>query len=382
MGFFGKKEGGSNDYFKKLYDKNQKAMNNPHQLNQQQYNPQQQQFNQQQFNPQQQFIPQQQQYYTQINQQPQFQPSPNPYLVQNPNSNSSYAVDPFQQAYQTFPSGENKQNLSQTQLQPSNYPSNPQYQFSPPNYIQQSFHQPKHNEIYPSSSVSQPQNYVPVPHIYADFPPEKILSLVSIAENSTTNWRSTINYIEDINDGRGYTISIVGFCTGTGDFIQVVERIKLYAPNHPLVKFLPALSCLNGSDSHKGIEDLPNVIKSLQGDEIYEKSVFEIAKKLYWDRAIEFSRRHGLKSLLSQYVVYDSVLNFGELDEFESIYGQHEYEFMCKFLDKKQELIERDGSFGDKKDNRVVMQRSILMSGNMDLISPMRVQCYGDWFDL
>lgn len=30
-----------------------------------------------------------------------------------------------------------------------------------------------------------------------------ILSLVSIAENSTTDWKSNYTYIEDISDGRG-----------------------------------------------------------------------------------------------------------------------------------------------------------------------------------
>jgi len=42
------------------------------------------------------------------------------------------------------------------------------------------------------------------------------MRLVSSAENSTLEWKENYKYIEDIEDGRGYTAGIIGFCSGTG----------------------------------------------------------------------------------------------------------------------------------------------------------------------
>jgi hypothetical protein len=53
-------------------------------------------------------------------------------------------------------------------------------------------------------------------------PSDKILSLVAIAENSSTEWAKQINYIEDIKDG--FTISIVGFCKGPGTSYKLFKE--------------------------------------------------------------------------------------------------------------------------------------------------------------
>ena len=49
------------------------------------------------------------------------------------------------------------------------------------------------------------------------------MQLVSSAENSSLDWRAQYSYIEDIGDGRGYTAGIIGFCSGTGDMLELVE---------------------------------------------------------------------------------------------------------------------------------------------------------------
>src|SRR6185437_9800653 len=50
----------------------------------------------------------------------------------------------------------------------------------------------------------------------------RIEQLTTVFENSTTTFR--YDYVEDLGDGRGYTAGRVGFCTGTGDLLDVVER--------------------------------------------------------------------------------------------------------------------------------------------------------------
>lgn len=53
---------------------------------------------------------------------------------------------------------------------------------------------------------------------------EIAMRLVSSAENSSLDWKAQYQYIEDINDGRGYTAGIIGFCSGTGDMLELVQN--------------------------------------------------------------------------------------------------------------------------------------------------------------
>ena len=65
------------------------------------------------------------------------------------------------------------------------------------------------------------------------------MQLLSSAENSSLDWRAQYRYIEDIGDGRGYTGGIVGFCSGTGDMLNVVQRYARQTPGN-LARPVPA----------------------------------------------------------------------------------------------------------------------------------------------
>ena len=211
-------------------------------------------------------------------------------------------------------------------------------------------------------------------------PIDIILKLVSIAENSSTNWKKQINYIEDIKDGRGYTISIVGFCTGTGDFIQVLREIQKLDNNHVLVKFIPLVEKVDGSDSVKGLESLPSVMNSIGiNNTIFNQAMWNIIYKLYWGPALDFCSKKKINSQLSHYIAYDTILNFGNLNDFKNIIDTNETSFLTKFLIIKQQKI-KDGNYGNSKNNRVDMQKFILSTKNFNLNKPIKVSCYGDDF--
>ena len=89
------------------------------------------------------------------------------------------------------------------------------------------------------------------------------------------------------------------------------------------------------SSSHEGLEDLPRTIVQLKGDVVWKKSVFAIVKELYWGPALEFCKRHNLISKFAQSLAYDTILNFGNLKDFENIKNQNETEFLEKFLEIK-----------------------------------------------
>src|SRR3954453_12593969 len=78
---------------------------------------------------------------------------------------------------------------------------------------------------------------------------EIAMKLVSSAENSSLDWRAQYKYIEDIHDGRGYTAGIIGFCSGTSDMLELVRDYARKRPHSALVRFLPALRRVDGTDS-------------------------------------------------------------------------------------------------------------------------------------
>jgi chitosanase len=213
---------------------------------------------------------------------------------------------------------------------------------------------------------------------------DTILSLVSIAENSSIDWSAQYKYCEDIGDRRGFTLNLCGFCTGTHDFLWLVQNLQTFSPNHPLITLLPALKAIDGTPSHKGIENLPNIIQSLQGQDLFDyiTATWNAIRYFYWDPAIEYCKKYNLQSALAKYIAYDTILNFGEWTNLENIKADNEKDFLTKFLDLKQKIIENDPSLGDATNNRVDMQKKLLSDGNMELTLPMTVSCYGDVFNI
>jgi chitosanase len=83
---------------------------------------------------------------------------------------------------------------------------------------------------------------------------ESAMELVSSAENSSLNWRAQYKHLEDIGEARGYTAGIIGFCSGTGDMLDLVNLYVQRKPGSVLAKYVPALEGVKGSDSHAGLD--------------------------------------------------------------------------------------------------------------------------------
>jgi len=220
-----------------------------------------------------------------------------------------------------------------------------------------------------------------------DTPSNVILELVSIAEYSSPDWKSTVNIIDNLMDGRGYTIGLVGFCTGTGDFLEVLKFLQTFSPLHLLVTFIPIIEGILASgnpSSVVGLEKLPSVMRRVgKNDKNFLKACWYVIKKLYWKPTLVFCDKFGLKTELARYIVYDTILNFGNLVDFDSMIVEHEEKvFLKKFLVLKQKVIENDETLGDTDNNRVEMQRRLLARENFGLVKPMTVYCYQEKFFL
>jgi hypothetical protein len=76
---------------------------------------------------------------------------------------------------------------------------------------------------------------------------EIAMELVSSAENSRLDWRGAFGYIEDIGDGRGYTVGLIGFCSGPSTCWRARPR-----GDRPEGQALPLVSRLRKADLGRG----------------------------------------------------------------------------------------------------------------------------------
>ncbi|MBW0566293.1 hypothetical protein O181_106008 [Austropuccinia psidii MF-1] len=219
-----------------------------------------------------------------------------------------------------------------------------------------------------------------------------IMSLVSIAENSTTKWWENYNYCEDINDGRGMTVSLVGFCSGTGDLLWVFENLKRSSPGHPLKKYVSRLEKLNGTTSTKGLHKLADDLR-LYGDLDWKQAVWAGIIHFYWEPAMKFSRLIGLQYPITKGFLFDIALNHGG-DQMSQMAkkvvvctpkrGGDEKMWLSELIQVRKNIIQTiDPSTNFGQTDRCQMWNDLLESGNITLDMPIKnIMCYGDQFDI
>src|SRR5687767_12117945 len=137
------------------------------------------------------------------------------------------------------------------------------------------------------------------------------MQIVSSAENSSLDWRAQYAYIEDIGDGRGYTAGIIGFCSGTGDMLDLVELYTERKPDNALAKYLPALRRVNGSSSHAGLDpNYPRDWRTAAGDSAFQKAQDDTRDAQYFNPAVSQAKADGLRAL-GQFIYYDAIVMHG-----------------------------------------------------------------------
>ncbi|MEW1720224.1 chitosanase [Streptomyces sp. NPDC093109] len=224
------------------------------------------------------------------------------------------------------------------------------------------------------------------------------MRLVSSAENSSLDWRAQYGYIEDIGDGRGYTAGIVGFCTGCGDLLHVVERYTKARPDNALAPFLPALRAVEGSDSHEGLGSAFTAAWKKAAEDIALRAAQDAERdRIYFTPAVSRARADGLGAL-GQFIYYDAYVMHGYGDAKDSIgfrtirenalrkakspeRGGDETEYLDAFLDARVAAMRREPSH--KNTSRIdTEQRVFLDRGNLDLDPPLDWKTYGDSYHI
>jgi len=221
---------------------------------------------------------------------------------------------------------------------------------------------------------------------------EVAMELVSAAENSSLDWRAQYAYIEDIGDGRGYTAGIIGFCSGTGDMLELVEAYTATKPGNVLAKYLPALRSVNNSDSHAGLD--PNFTrdwKTAATDPVFQAAQDAERDRVYFNPSVADGKSDGVRAL-GQFIYYDAAVMHG-YDGMRSIraraltrarppaQGGNEATWLNAFLDERVVEMRKEEAHSDT--SRVdTEQRVFLNNSNFDLNTPLTFAVYGDQYTI
>ncbi|MFF2511250.1 chitosanase [Streptomyces sp. NPDC058086] len=225
---------------------------------------------------------------------------------------------------------------------------------------------------------------------------EIAMKLVSSAENSSLDWKAQYKYIEDIGDGRGYTAGIIGFCSGTGDMLDLVELYTRRKPGNVLAKYLPALRKVNGGDSHQGLDPgFPADWRKAAQDTAFQQAQNDERDRVYFNPAVAQGKTDGI-GVLGQFTYYDAIVmhgDGGDSTSFSNIrrralakakppaQGGDEVTYLNAFLDARVWAMKQEEAHSDT--TRVdTEQRVFLQKRNLNLDPPLSWKVYGDSYHI
>jgi chitosanase len=223
-----------------------------------------------------------------------------------------------------------------------------------------------------------------------------VYAFVSSAENSSIDYQNQYAYIEDIQDGRGYTAGIIGFTSGTGDLLEVInEYRKLKPDNNMLEPYIETLEAVNGTDSHEGlgksfVEDWRQVGQTTEMTQAQDN----IVDNMYLNPAVAFAEKDHL-SLLGQYIYYDALVVHGPGEDPDSFNGirkealqnsnapskaGNEADYLKAFLKARTKIMLKEEAHEDL--SRIRFQEQLIDERNYELELPISWEMYGVAFRL
>jgi chitosanase len=227
--------------------------------------------------------------------------------------------------------------------------------------------------------------------------------LISLFENSTPVLQYA--YVQNLQDGRGFTAGRAGFTTATGDLLDVVQRYTAQEHRNPLRKYLPRLRPLarQGSDSTAGLGGFVRAWKRAAGDPVFRAVQDQVVDDTYYNPAVLRWQGLGLHSALSLVVLYDTIIQQGEGDDPDGLpaviaratalaggspaTGVDEGAWLTAFLQVRRETLlnahdPATRAAWRQSVGRVDVLAGIAAGGNYDFHGPLAVTVYGDAFVL
>lgn len=216
-------------------------------------------------------------------------------------------------------------------------------------------------------------------------------AVISIFENDTPVVQ--YGYVENLHDGRGYTLGRAGFTTATGDALDVVEAFTVRRPANPLARFLPALRRLAAteSDDVSVLVGFDAVWRGLAGDPDFDAAQDSVTDRLYYRPAMAYADDLGLKTALGRFVLYDAIVQHGDGDDPDGLSAMidradlgdgaplDEARWIARFLAVRMRTLRHAtdpstrAAWAESTD-RVRVQMRWLADGRYDLAGPLPVE--------
>jgi chitosanase len=214
-----------------------------------------------------------------------------------------------------------------------------------------------------------------------------------VAEELTSIWENDTPvldyaYSENIGDGRGYTSGRAGFCTGTGDAIQVVACYDDAVPGNAMAKYMPGLQTIDaryqatGDDQASTAEldsigNWPADWAASAADPAFRVCQDKIVDRLYYGPAMQAADKYGIQSALAKAAIYDMWINQGDDTLIKkanaALAGRtfSEDEWLAQFLIARRDLMWADATWKQAVD-RVAGYEKQRRAGNWDLSLSIR----------
>lgn len=215
---------------------------------------------------------------------------------------------------------------------------------------------------------------------------DTILRLICLPENGVQEWWKQYNYIEKLGDGRGFTCTIFGACSGTGDLYMVFEELAKIDPTHPLLKYKEPLKKCKG-ENVTGVTGLLKDLPAIGDDEKWQTAVWRVYINLYWTFASTFASKRTnrpgpvIRSALGRGFMVDTAINHGaDIGSFDKIVKRmkrpdatNEDEWLVDFMTTRRDMLKSGFEHLDtsKSGDRCELWRRLLEQKNYDLKRPI-----------
>ncbi len=121
-------------------------------------------------------------------------------------------------------------------------------------------------------------------------------------------------YIENLNDGCGFTAGWIGFCTQTGDMLALVKQYNQVSPGNVLAKYTDTLQQLadSGSDDTSQLGSaFMSDWKSAARDSTFVQLQLQVGHDQYLTPAENMAAQQGVQSNLGLENFFDTALMMG-----------------------------------------------------------------------
>jgi chitosanase len=237
-----------------------------------------------------------------------------------------------------------------------------------------------------------PSEGMPMPQTSASKPDADLVRRIKAISNvfEVGGTEPDYAYVENLGDGRGYTVTQYGFCTYNSEVSQVIDRYAKHVPDTPLRRFLAELPPSKWTD-----QDLHGFAaawrKEIKASKFLGQACDEEADALYFNPAVEAAATLGIHSAVGKAIFYDTLLQHGgstdpdslptiikrTLEENGDVESSSEADFLKTFLGVRRSVLEHSHN----QETRDVWRASArrvdallkLLDGNPDLVPPIKV---------